>query len=126
MSNADAVSRAKQIAATADDWENGKLGDDDQYVRRAGSEVSEAVDEAMALQMISIRLQKTLIENLKFIATAHGIGYQPLIRDILSRFVVHEKKKIIQDAIERKQQELEQEAQAIKELELELERRKVA
>jgi hypothetical protein len=40
--------------------------------------------------MISIRLQKDLIKELKFIAKFHGIGYQPLIRDVLGRFSRHE------------------------------------
>jgi hypothetical protein len=57
--------------------------------------------------MISVRLQKQLISDLKFIATAHGIGYQPLIRDVLSRFVTHEKKQIIREAVERTRLEAE-------------------
>jgi hypothetical protein len=36
--------------------------------------------------MISIRLPVQLIEQLKVIAQHSGIGYQPLMRDVLSRF----------------------------------------
>lgn len=44
------------------------------------------MDDALGLQMISIRLQKELIEQLKFIAEHHGIGYQPMMRGILLRW----------------------------------------
>ncbi|QEH46017.1 hypothetical protein FXN58_11135 [Aggregatibacter actinomycetemcomitans] len=39
------------------------------------------------LQAISLRMQKDILENLEFIAKYHGIGYQPLIKQILKRFV---------------------------------------
>lgn len=45
------------------------------------------INDALSLQPISIRLQKGLIENLKTIAELNGIGYQPLIRQALTRFV---------------------------------------
>jgi predicted DNA binding CopG/RHH family protein len=95
MSNID-----KSIANAAL-WESGKLGRDEQFVKRADVSEEDALDAALALQMISIRLQKQLIDDLKFIATAHGIGYQPLIRDVLSRFVVHEKKEIMRNTLDR-------------------------
>ncbi len=95
-----------------------RAADIEQRIQATAKRTSDAVDENIGLQMISIRLQKGLVEDLKFIATAHGIGYQPLIKDILHRFVVHEKKQIISDAIERKRLELDQEEQALRALEL--------
>ena len=50
------------------------------------------------MQMISIRLQKKLIEDLKAIAAHNGIGYQPLVRQLLTRFVISEFKKMVNDA----------------------------
>ncbi len=67
-------------------WEDGKLGRDGDHVRRSTPEVEKAVEEAECLHMISFRLQRELIEQLKFIAAHHGIGYQPLMRDVLCRF----------------------------------------
>jgi uncharacterized protein (DUF4415 family) len=64
---------------------------------RSRTLASQAIDEALALQLISIRLQKSLIENFKFIATLNGIGYQPLMRQILKRFVDSEKKRILRE-----------------------------
>jgi hypothetical protein len=46
-----------------------------------------ARDEALSVQAISIRLPRQLIEHYKLIAQFHGLGYQPLMRDGLARFV---------------------------------------
>ena len=96
---------ADKSASGADAWESGELGRDEDSVKKATATQTKALQEALGLQMISIRLQKELIEDLKFISTAHGIGYQPLIRDVLCRFVALEKKQIINDAIARKKLE---------------------
>jgi hypothetical protein len=109
------MTNAENAEAGAPEWDARKLGHDEEFVKRAPKSHEDALDNALGLQMISVRLQKQLISDLKFIATAHGIGYQPLIRDILSRFVTHEKKQIIREAVERRALELkqkEQEAQA--------------
>ena len=102
---------AKKVGSDASElWEDGKLGRDEEFAAVADAALESALDEASGLQMISIRLQRALIEDLKFIARAHGIGYQPLIRDILSRFVVHEAKEIIRLTNERREAEARQEA----------------
>jgi uncharacterized protein (DUF4415 family) len=98
--NAAKVSHVENV----DEWESGHYGRDAAFVERASADNEAEVDKALNLQMISIRLQNQLLEDLKFIATAHGIGYQPLIRDVLQRFVVSEKKAILREVrkIERK------------------------
>ena len=48
------------------------------------------IDNALGLQLISIRLQHDLINKLKMIAERHQVGYQPLIRDLLNRFATSE------------------------------------
>lgn len=109
--------KTDKFVAGADEWDARKLGRDEASVKRARKSHEVALDDALGLQMISVRLQKQLIQDLKFIATAHGIGYQPLIRDILSRFVTHEKKQIMREVVERhalEQRQKEQEAQAAK------------
>jgi predicted DNA binding CopG/RHH family protein len=79
--------QARKQASTAEEWENGKLGSEEEFARKAPIELEQAVDNALDLQPISIRLQKQLLEQLKFIAVYRGIGYQPLVRDLLNRFV---------------------------------------
>jgi predicted DNA binding CopG/RHH family protein len=92
----------------ADPWETGELGEDAEFAQASDESAEKELDDALQLQMISIRLQKQLINALKFIAKHHGIGYQPLIRDVLARFVVNEQKKILWDTFE--QMRLQQES----------------
>lgn len=85
--------------ASIEAWESGELGRDEKHVKVADASDELALDDAMGMQMISIRLQKKLIEDLKAIAKHNGIGYQPLVRQLLTRFVISEFKKMMNDAI---------------------------
>jgi len=49
--------------------------------------LSEAIDQSLGLQMISIRLPAAVIEQLKIKASSQGIGYQPYIRQLLTNHV---------------------------------------
>lgn len=88
-------------------WE--KFDEDltDAHVSLVPPQEEAAIEGALELQMISIRLQKSLITNLKIIADFHKIGYQPLIRDLLNRFVRSEVPIIIKEMIEQKKALLE-------------------
>lgn len=68
-------------------WENKKLGAEEQYVRKVSQEREQSVDSTLELHLISLRLQKNLIDGLKYLAREEGIGYQPLIRQILTHYV---------------------------------------
>ena len=81
--------------SNADKWEDGTLGQSAEHAEVATGSKQE-VDDAIGLQLISIRLQKRLVGDLKKIAEFHGIGYQPMIRDLLNRFARSEILKIIQ------------------------------
>lgn len=76
-------------------WEG--LDDDltEEFVSAVPQEEVKAIDESLGMQMISIRLQRDLISVLKEIAQFHGIGYQPMVRDLLHRFAVSEIKDIL-------------------------------
>ena len=84
------------IKGTTESWEDGQLGREEEYVSKVELDES-MVNDALALQMISIRLQKALIDDLKMIGKINGIGYQPLIRQVLKRFAESEKKQILKD-----------------------------
>ena len=88
-----------KIPASDEAWENGQLGRNEEHVKREepNSELEGAIDESLGLQLISVRLQKSLIEDLKMIATLNGIGYQPLMRQVLKRFADCEKKRILRE-----------------------------
>ena len=85
----------KNIKGTTQNWENGKLGRNEEFTVEASLEDELALDNALGLKPISIRMQKTLIDTLKMIATHHGIGYQPLMRDVLTRFARAEVRDIL-------------------------------
>ena len=68
-------------------WESRELGASEEFVRKVSAKRERAVDDTLGLQPITIRLQKDLVEELKKMARAHGIGYQPYVRQVLTRHV---------------------------------------
>ena len=74
-------------------WDNRELGATESFVRKASPEHEKSLDDKLDLQIISIRLQKNLIEDLKELAGEDGLGYQPYIRQILTHHVRNEKRK---------------------------------
>lgn len=89
------TTKTAKIPGTDDAWESGALGKDDEHAKRFEGDIDVEVDEALELQMISIRLPKYIINGFKFIASRNNdIGYQTLMRQILHRFVVCEMKRI--------------------------------
>ncbi len=70
----------------SDPWEDRRLGADARFVGVVPRAEEAGIDASLGLQMISVRLPRELIEHLKTIALHRGIGYQPLMRDVLSRF----------------------------------------
>ena len=76
-----------------DAWENRELGATESFVRKASPEHEKSLDEKLNLQIISIRLQKGLIDELKDLSEENGLGYQPYIRQVLTHHVRNEKRK---------------------------------
>jgi len=76
-----------------DVWESRELGATESFVRKASAEHEKSLDEKLDLQIISIRLQKSLIDDLKDLAGEDGLGYQPYIRQVLTHHVRNEKRK---------------------------------
>src|SRR5271166_2598254 len=72
--------RAQDLLTEAEEWESGKRGS---HSTVATDEDEAALDEAMELQMISIRLPQSVVEKLKGLAKKEGIGYQPYTRQVL-------------------------------------------
>lgn len=85
----------KKVKGTAHAWESGELGTNPATVRVAGPEAERAIDEALGLQMISIRLPVKMVEAYKHMAAFHGMGYQPLMREILQCYVPHGLKEVL-------------------------------
>lgn len=60
------------------------------------------------MQMISIRLPKSVTEDFKAIAPLEGIGYQPLMREALIRFANGEAKRIMRELAVQQKREKEE------------------
>jgi hypothetical protein len=90
----------EKILGTSDAWESGELGADEKHAHPASVELAAQIDDALGMQMISIRIEKSLIESFKILGAFHGIGYQPLMRDALKRFADCEMKAIVTGLVE--------------------------
>ena len=92
-----------KIPSTPEAWESGPLGKDAAYTEKHTETEAErlAIDDAFGLKAISIRLEAELIESYKAVAKHYGMGYQPLMRQALHRFVESELKKIALDAMQK-------------------------
>jgi uncharacterized protein (DUF4415 family) len=93
--------RAIEIADTPEEWESGELGQSHEYAKVAPSKLASEIDDALGLQMISIRLDKELIDMFKLLGSKYHMGYQPLIREALKRFVDGELKMVALEALQK-------------------------
>ncbi len=101
---------SKRIKDSVEAWDSGELGREEEFVGVADESHEAALEEALELQAISIRLPKELIRNYKMIAEFHDVGYQPLMRDVLHRFVAPALREILEEqvkAVEARQRERE-------------------
>lgn len=85
-----------KINNSTENWESRKLGADQKFAKAVSPEDDAALDEALSMKPISIRMPVNLLETLKLIAKFHNVGYQPLIRDVLARFSKAELRDILQ------------------------------
>ena len=86
------------IPDTEEAWSSGEFGREEAFAAIAPDDNIDAIiNEHLELQPISIRLEKSLIEDFKIIAKMHGLGYQPLMRQTLKRFADCEKKRILRE-----------------------------
>jgi uncharacterized protein (DUF4415 family) len=93
--------RAFEIADTPEEWESGELGQSHEYAKVAPSKLASEIDDALGLQMISIRLDKELIDMFKLLGSKYHMGYQPLMREALKRFVDGELKMVALEALQK-------------------------
>lgn len=90
------MARSK-IKDTKEAWDDRALGADDAFAVAVDQSHEAALDEALGLQSISIRLPKQLIDHYKVIAHFHKVGYQPLMRDVLARWVPGALKEVFEE-----------------------------
>lgn len=95
--NAPEVDR---LMADADRWgPGGDMGNSEAHAARSTPQLEAEAEHALGMKLISIRLDQSLLRDLKEIAAHHGIGYQPMVRDLLKRFARAEIKTILQQRL---------------------------
>ena len=101
------MSKHKQIPASDEAWESGELGNDLKFAKIFEGDIQPQVDEAIAMQPISIRLPKSLVETFRLLGQEHGLGYQPLMRRVLTRFAEAEMKRVLNEYVAEQQRTVE-------------------
>lgn len=92
--------------ATKQPWEDFD-SDLEEFATSPTEAQKEEIDSVLAMQMISIRMPRDLVDRMKAIAKVHGIGYQPLIRVAVERFARYEIRRILNE-FEQSQKHLEE------------------
>jgi uncharacterized protein (DUF4415 family) len=97
------IAKIKKVKTpnSAEAWDQGDFGREIKYAKSTEKKLGSQIDDALDLQMISIRLEKDLIESFKLLGTKYDMGYQPLMREALKRFVEGEFKLIASEALEK-------------------------
>lgn len=94
----------KRNLGSPEAWDERLLGADAQFVATVEPEADSAVDKALGLKLISIRLPCSLIDDFKNIATINGsMGYQTLMRQVLQHYAASELKMIARSYAEKVQ-----------------------
>ena len=101
-----------KIPASNEAWETGRLGDDPKSAEVYAADIQPQIDEALAMKPISIRLPTTLIDTFKLLGEVHGLGYQPLMRRVLTRFAESEVKHLLRDYVARERPLAEKDEEA--------------
>ena len=94
-----------KISGTDEAWESEQLGADEKHAHAVDDKLTNQIDDSLGLQMISIRLDKSLIDSFKILGAFYGLGYQPLMRDALKRFADAEMKEIVSGLVESQKKE---------------------
>jgi hypothetical protein len=93
----------RTIPSTDEAWDDRSLGADEDFVEVAPAALEKAADEASGTQLISIRMQKVMIDDLKAIAARNkNIGYQTLMKQVLQRFIEGEKRQLWNEFVSKK------------------------
>lgn len=86
--------KLEELSADHERWDNRELGASAEHIGFVSGEEEKEIDDGLGLQLISIRLNKALIEQLKGLAKLEGSGYQPLIRQVLTKYAKDNEHKL--------------------------------
>jgi hypothetical protein len=82
---------AEKLKSNTAKWEEGELGQSPGHMGVVPENEELEIDDALGLQLVSVRLQKTLMKDLKELAIKEGLGYQPYLRQVLTKHVQAQK-----------------------------------
>lgn len=88
-----------KIPGTTENWENRTLGADEQYVLVASPESSDAVDAAMGIQRVTVRITKQLFDKIQSVSSERHMSHRWFIKRALA-FIVNDEellKKVLDD-----------------------------
>jgi len=94
-------SKAKlpKIKDTDEAWDSRELGNDERFAEVSEEDLNFNIDRSLELQLTSIRLPVSLIDDFKMIAEYHGNGYKPLMRQVLKQFAEAEIRRIAKELL---------------------------
>lgn len=97
----------EKIVGTPEAWETGQLGMSEEHAVVSTLIDQDVLNDSLDLQMISIRMQKGMIRDLKAISSVwDNMGYQTLIKNVLHRFIEAEMKQFYRQHAEQIEQAL--------------------
>ena len=74
-----------KIPSTAENWDNRVLGSDEAFVNVASPEVNSAVDAALGLVTVKLRMGKADVDKLEALAKEKGLILQAYIKSVLAK-----------------------------------------
>jgi predicted DNA binding CopG/RHH family protein len=87
-------SEIEQFDADTELWESRKLGASAKDAKPVSDDQEQVLDDALGLQLISVRIQKSLIEQLRGLAKLEGMDYQTFMRQVLTRYTKENEHKL--------------------------------
>ena len=91
--------------SSSEAWDDDVLQTEPDAITVVDKAKSEEIDASAGTQLVSIRMQKSMIDAFKTIAAANkNIGYQTLMKQILHRFIEQEMKRVWSEHLEQLQQ----------------------
>lgn len=87
--------KLEELTADHELWDKRELGASVEHFALVSDEEQREIEEGFGLQSISLRLNRNLIEQFRNLAKLEGIGYQPLMRIVLTDYAKENEYKLI-------------------------------
>lgn len=87
--------KLEELTADHELWDKRERGASAEHFALVSDEEQREIEEGLGLQSISLRLNRTLIDQFKKLAKVEGIGYQPLMRMVLTEYAKANEYKLV-------------------------------